>query len=200
MPKKQTDKLSEVVNLIIANSKDAKYGEKLARRVIDIQKQLDNKAVEIHVPISTITDEIDFDSTKIQRCAQGFLFTAKGGLQTLVSWRMNAVCEMIDAIFKFRDQPTEDKEELSFRELYTAAIQYVFQAPLFSSLGQQALFEIATKILETFRTNAEEKIDSATPSEETEEDVKANIEAEREEEFLNNMVKEAENLPNYEDE
>jgi hypothetical protein len=197
---KKQSKLEEVVNLVIANSKDAKYGEKLARNLISLQKQIDNTGVEVHIPISTITDSIDFGATKIQRCAQGFLFTAKGGLQVVVSWRMNAACDMIQQLFNFRDNPTDDATEKEFREQYTSAVLYVFQAPLFACLGQNQLFTIALEILRSFNRTAKEVIESATESEETEADVKANIEEENEQQALDNLIKEAENLPSYEDE
>jgi hypothetical protein len=203
MAKKKTetisDKIKEVVNQIQANSKDAKFAKKLTSRLVDLQKQADVQAVEICVPSTTVTDEIDFGSTKIQRTAQGFLFTAKGGLQTLISWRMNAVCQMIQWLFDWKETPTDDEEEKKVREAHTSAVLYLMQAPLFGAIGQTQLFEIATHILSVFNAYAEEHKD-VEPSEETEADIKANIEAEREQEVIDRMVEEAENLPQYEDE
>jgi hypothetical protein len=194
-----SEKIKEVESQILANSKDAKFTKKLLKNRIELQKQADVVPVEISVPLSTITDEIDFGVVKIQRCAQGFLLTAKGGMQTLVSWRMNAVCEMIQPLYDWKETPTEDEEEQSNRTAYTNALLYVFQALLFASMGQQSLFEIATKILEVFNARADTLVDNALPSEETEADVKANIEAENEAKLAEQLVNEAENLPNYDD-
>lgn len=158
------------------------------------------EAVEVEVTTKSVTDEIDFGETKIQRCAKGFLFTAKGGLQTLVSWRMERVCKMCETLFYYRDYAPKEEEAQKLVSALTNAILYVFQAPIFASLNEQTLVYTATDILRRFNDAAEAMIDSAEPSEETEEDVKANIKAENEDKALAQLVDEAAKLPNYDEE
>jgi hypothetical protein len=181
----------------VTNSKDAKYAHKLLDRILDLQKQIDVKSVEIMVTTSSVTDEIDFGATKIQRTAQGFLFTAKGGIQTLIGWRMQSVCNMIQPLFDFRNTPTDDEEEKKFREIYQSAVLYILQSPIFASLSQGLMYDIATTMLRGFNEIAAEKVDNAEPTEETEADIKEEIEDENASRFIDEVANTE--LPDYGD-
>lgn len=147
------------------------------------------------VTTSSVTDEIDFGATKIQRTAQGFLFTAKGGIQTLIGWRMQSVCNMIQPLFDFRNTPTDDEEEKKFREIYQSAVLYILQSPIFASLSQGLMYDIATTMLRGFNEIAAEKVDNAEPTEETEADIKEEIEDENASRFIDEVANT--DLPDY---
>jgi hypothetical protein len=202
-PQKLSDKRAEVESQLIANAKDAAFAKRLIAKLIDTQKQIDNKGFEIQVPTSTVTETVDFSTVKIQRSAQGYLFTAKGGFQTLVSWNMQRVCLMIQTLIELHNTEYEDTEEAQERkklnEIFINSVLYVLQAPIFASLNSVAVMKIATSILKTFNEEANEMIETAEPSEETEEDVKANIEADRATKAFEQLVDEAQNLPNYDE-
>jgi hypothetical protein len=153
-PQKLSDKRAEVESQLIANAKDAAFAKRLIAKLIDTQKQIDNKGFEIQVPTSTVTETVDFSTVKIQRCAQGYLFTAKGGFQTLVSWNMQRVCLMIQTLIELHNTEYEDTEEAQERkklnEIFINSVLYVLQAPIFASLNSVAVMKIATSILKTF--------------------------------------------------
>jgi hypothetical protein len=207
--KKQTNSLAEQLkeaeSLLLANLKDAQYGKKLIRKYADLTKQNALSGVELQVTTKSITDSIDFGAVKVDRCAQGFLFTAKGGLQTLVSWRMQRVCGLIQLLFTIRDEFSGeelDEETRKYYQTVATAVQYVFQAPIFASSDSLALLDIATAIVTAFNASAERKLAEAEAegaTEETEQDVKDNIEAERQEQVFNQLIDEGEKLPNYDD-
>jgi hypothetical protein len=193
------EKLKEAENLLLTNSKDDKFAKQLIKQIKSLQKEIDLSSVELIVPVKSITDEIDYGAVKIQRCAQGFLFTAKGGLQTLVSWRMKRVCRFLDQLFIFKEKAAENEEEARLRGLYAAALQYVYQAPLFASASEESLMDIATCIVDTYGKFCRENIDNAEEHEETEEDVKENIELEAEINTMQRLIEEADKLPNYDE-
>lgn len=195
-----TQRVKEVESQLLANSKDSKFATKLIRQLKSLQKEADLTGVEILVPSKSVTDEIDFGATKIQRCAEGFLFTAKGGLQTLISWRMARVCALVEQLFKFRDNPAAEPEMRRMEGVMQSAVLYVLQSPVFASLDALATLDIANAIIQTFNRYAKENIDEALPHDETEEDIKENIEQEKAERVLEQLTQEAENLPDYEKE
>lgn len=197
------DKVKEVENQIIANSNDETSAKKLVGRLQDLYKQLAIEPVEVEVTTKSVTDEIDFGATKIQRCSKGFLFTAKGGLQTLASWRMQSVCDMIENLFKLARTVPETEEERDYNERYKSSVLYVLQAPIFASVGRStnpiSLFEIAAQCIKSFNKVTNEVIENMHPSEETEKDVKENIAEYNALKAILNLADEAENLPNYDE-
>jgi hypothetical protein len=194
--KEQQEKLEGLKKLIIANSKDASFAKKQIAELISTQKQLDIEPVEIIVPSDSVTDEIDFGADKIQRCAKGFLYTAKGGMQTLVSWEMQGVCDMIEMLFKFRDSLPSSDEEKTTREVYTSAVLYVLEAPIYASLDPKLLYDIATALKTTFNEVANDLLNLAKKKE-TEEDYKFTIEQKQQMQVLDQLVNQASDLPNY---
>jgi hypothetical protein len=198
--KSTEQEINEVKAQLISISKDAKFATTLVDKLIELQKWSDLNSVEVCVSTKSVTDEIDFGATKIQRTAQGFLFTAKGGVQTLVSWKYQSICGMLQALFDQRDNPTEDEEERKVRDAFAAAIQYVFQAPIFASLDQESLYVIAANILKTFNDKATKKIAETEVSEETEEDVKANIAEAEQLAAVKEVIDEGTKLPDYDKE
>lgn len=118
---------------------------------------------------------------------------------------MKRVCDLLDAFFNIRDNFSGDDLDADTKQYYQmvqTAILYVFQAPIFASYDTITLLDIATAVISSFRKETEKDIDEIAAqgaTEETEQDVKENIEAENQEKLLEEIVKEGENLPDYDD-
>ncbi len=177
-PKKIEDKIKDVKQQLIANSKDGEWAKKMLAHLTSLQKQADIETVELIVPTKDVIERIDFGSFSIARTSQGYLFEAKGGLSTFVSLRMQAVCDMIQYVFEMYNNPSDDEEQKKIADSYMAAVGYIMQTPIFASLNEMALYDIAANILRAFNEYVANNVNNAELKEETEEDIKANIEAE----------------------
>lgn len=173
--KKVDDKIKELKDKIVSNSKDSEWGKKMLSQLTSLQKQADVEAVELIVPTKEVKDKIDFGSCMILRTIRGYLFVAKGGLSTFVDLRMVSICAMLNTIFELHTKADKTEEEQQLYDSFVSAVQYVFQTPIFASLNDVSLFSVASNILSVFNEYCTENIDKATLHEETEEDIKANI-------------------------
>lgn len=197
MPEKKvkslSEKLQDVKNSIIANSKDAKWAKDLLGELTSLQQQIDVVPQELEVPVASVRDTLDFDAMKIQECEAGYLVTAKGGMQTFVHRRMTAVIEMLEQVFKVQREmlPQATDESRKQYESFVSAVLYVFQAPIFASINATGLYEIATEIVRSFNDYAERQMAAAKPSIETKEDVEGNILQENFEKAVGMIAEEA---------
>lgn len=174
------EQIKELSEQLIANSKDSSWGKKSVAQLKKLLLQQFEMNVELHVPCSAVKETVDYGAFKIMRTPQGVLFQCKGGLTTFVEYRMRAVYEMLLSVLETHnsmDKLSEDEKQGA--EAFEQAVSYIMQAPIFASISPKILFETATNILRQFREYAENHINDAQPKEETEEDVKANFEAEQ---------------------
>lgn len=173
------DKIADLKAQIVANSKDAEWAKKMLVQLTSLQKQSDVEAVELVVPVREVKQAIDFGAYTLKKTPRGILFTAKGGLSTFVESRMQSVHEMLDRVFYLHDNPAEDDETKDLYNAYTDAVAYIMQTPIFASLGDKMLFDIAAHILGGFNEYCAENVNNAELREETEEDIAANVATEK---------------------
>lgn len=173
------NRIAELKDHIVANSKDAGWAKKMLVQLTSLQKQADVEAVELVVPVKEVTQTLDFDAYTFKKTPRGILFTAKGGLHTFVESRMQAVYEMLDRVFYMHANPAEDEDTKSLYKAYSDAVAYCLQSPIFCSLGEKVLFDVATTLLRCFNEHCEENYENAVLHEETEEDIKANTDFEQ---------------------
>lgn len=174
-PTNKKEKFDTLRQQIIANSKDAKWAENQIGLLLSIQKDLLHEPTELIVPVKEVKESLDFGSCKISRTIRGYLFEAKGGMHTFVDNRMTSVCDMLQAIFDLHDKEDKTDDENIIYQNARDAILYVFQSPIFASLDERSLFDIAAAILRTFNDYAQECYTDAKPVDETEEDIRDNI-------------------------
>lgn len=191
---KKTDineRIKKLKSLMTSNAKDAKWMSKQIDELCVLHRQVCNEPVELIVPCKEVTDSIDFGACKISRTIRGYLFEAKGGMHTFVNLRMARVCAMINTLFTLHKKVAENKADAAETAMYEAfrdAILYVFQTPIFASLDEQTLFSIATDILRHFREYTDEHYTNVEAKDETEKDIKENIEFEQAAEGLEYLV------------
>jgi hypothetical protein len=193
--KAPSQRKKEIINKIIGTSNDARFAKELAYQLLDVQREIDNGADEVRVTTKSVTDTIDFGAVKFQRCNQGFLFTAKGGMITLVEWRMARLCGFIQKLFDIRDNPSEDEDAKKTEKAFTSAMCYIFQSPIFACVTQGALYKIAACELEAYNEAVEEKLERAKDEEPTEEEYKEAAEGEAMEEAISAVADAADALP-----
>lgn len=177
-PLKIEDKIKELKAQIISNSKDAEWGKKMLSQLTSLQKQADIEPVELIVPCKEVKDTIEEDSYFLKRTPRGILFQTKSGVSTFVELRAGTTYQMLNQLFALKDTPPTTEEEKEIAELYSTAVAYTLQGPIFASLSEKSLYEHASHILQKFNEYVEENVENAELKEETEQDIKDNIEFE----------------------
>lgn len=168
-------KLKEVKSKIISNSKDAHFATSLIDELVGLQKQADVIPTEVFIPVSDIEKTHDFGATKLSKTINGkFVFEAKGGLYTIVDMRLQSLYTLCQSIFESIDNPPEDEVLKDISKDYATAISYIFQAPIFCSLDDNVLFDVATTLLQSFQKNVQSVLEKDLQPE-TEADIEANI-------------------------
>lgn len=175
--KTTSEKIAELKKQI-TNCKDARQSEKLLNQLLALHKSTFEMNRLLDIPLSEIKEEIDFGATKLYHTIRGYAFECKGGMITFVEHRMSRVCAMFNTIFELNKKEDKTEEEQEIYNQFTYAVGCVMQAPLFGSMSEQALFGIATDIIRHFNDYCESGYVEATAQEETEEDIKENIETE----------------------
>lgn len=172
--KKTEEEIKEVETLIVNNSKDALFAKGLVQRLSGLY-QMDKL---IDVPTSDIVEVIDFGACVIYRLRTGYMFEAKGGMQTYISLRMQSICTMLQTLFDLHNKEDKTEDENTIYDAFSSAILYCCQCLIFASMNEESLYGIATDILKRFNEYCAENYEKAEVREETEADIKANIEAE----------------------
>lgn len=172
--RKTENKIKEVEAQILSNSKDAHFAKNLIQQLAGFY-QMDKL---IDVPLKDVKESIDFGACAIHKVKDGYVFVAKGGMETHVSLRMQSICTMLQTLFDLHNKEGKTDDDNALFDAFSSAIQYTFQAPIFSSLDEKALFQNATAILNSYTEFCTENYTNAEAKNETENDYKENAEAE----------------------
>lgn len=183
----QLKKIEDVKKQLVANSKDKKWAESMVADLLALQRQSVVEPVELSIPTSEVREEYKFEETCIvKRTIRGWLFQCRNGFQTFAPlgcsaeklFNTYAAIEKGDYVV---DQETKDA--------YQAAMCYLFQAPLFMGASSEgAMFEVATLILKHFTESMEQKYNVTEAPQETEQDIRDNIDFENTTKFLEDIV------------
>lgn len=168
------DSIKTLTNQIISNSKDAKWAKDMLSQLKGLY-QMDKL---IDVPLKDVTDKLDFGANVLYKVRDGYVWECKGGMSTHVSLRMQRICVMLNTIFELHNKEDKTENEQSLYDVYSNAVAYIMQCPIFSSLDERTLFQNATSILSTFQEYTNTHYTNAEAVDETEDDIKANAEAE----------------------
>lgn len=171
---KRDELINKLVNQIVSNSKDAKW----AREMLGQLKGFYQMDKLIDVPLSDIVESIDFGACVIYKLRTGFMFTAKGGLQTFIEWRMRSICTMLQKLFDLHSKEDKTEDDNAIYDAFSSAILYCFQCIIFSSMDEGTLYGNAADILNRFNEYTLERYNKANPAPESEQDIKENIEEE----------------------
>lgn len=164
---KSKDRIAEIKKEIIKNYPEGMGIEDTLEELLRLQKAECEMNKEIDINISDVIKEYPIgEAVVVKRVKQGWLFECRNGFMTFVPHNVNSVCGMLADVATLIDNGKDKDEEGEF----IAAVSYVFQAPIFSSLSVPVLFENATQILKGFNEYCKENYSEAKPYEETEQD------------------------------
>lgn len=182
--RKTEDLIKDLTNQIISNSKDAKWAKDMLSQLKGLY-QMDKL---IDVPLKDVTDKLDFGANVLYKVRDGYVWECKGGMSTHVTVRMSRVCVMLNTIFELHAKEDKTDDEQTSFDAFVDAVSYMFQAPIFSSLDERALFQNATSILSTFQEFCNENYTNAEAVEESEQDLLDNAEFEQQSKALEELA------------
>ena len=160
---------------MVANSKDEAKAREMVAKLGGLY-QMDKL---IDIPLSDILEVIDFGACVIYKVRDGFVFEAKGGLVTHISYKMQSITTMLQTLFDLHAKEDKTEDENTIYDAFSQSILYCCQCLIFASMNEESLYGIATDILRRFNEYTKDKFDNAEAVPETEEDIKENIEADR---------------------
>lgn len=178
------NKIESIRKNIIANHpQDLGIVEHLDE-LLRLQKAECEMNKEIDINISDVIKEYPIgEAVVVKRIKQGWLFECRNGFMTFVPHNVMSVSGMLADVATLIENGKDKDAEGEF----IAAVSYIFQAPIFSSLSIPILFENATTILKGFNSYIEEHYQNAQPQDETEEMLKENAEQENITQALENL-------------
>lgn len=187
MNKKDLKKqIEDIAKQIKANSKDAKFAEKLVDKLLSLKGQYDVEATRIHIREKDVVKEYDFEAVRFIRCKGCIIFHAKGGVTTIVKPTMKCLYEHLDVLLDMKDRYEELKEEekKAYEALYTATL-WNLSASIYSTLDDELFVNVATDIMKRFEVyiqSKESELQDETPEENAEFETKMG--------FANELLKE----------
>lgn len=187
MNKKDLKKeLTEIISQIKANSKDAVFAEKLAKKLVAVKGQMDVEAVEISVSEKEVVKRYDFSSYEYIRCKSCIIFHVHGGVYTIVRPTMTALYQALEFLLDSIDsEDTLDEPSKNALESIQTAYAFVLQAPIVVSLEDESLNDVAVAVVKCFERVQKNTLERLEATEETEEDYKKNAEFENEQAMYN---------------
>lgn len=173
---KQQETTKELEDKIIANSKDAVWAKKAIKELAKCYKREHLENVELIVPAKEVTDTYKYGETvTIKRTIRGFLFQCSNGFSTFVP--LGTAPEQLLNDFAAIEKGKIKDLDKDVLDSIKGAICFVFQTPIFASLsGTATTLDLAANILRIYNEYAQERILNAKLKEETEQDIKDNVE------------------------
>lgn len=169
------NKLEEVKNQIIVNSKDAHWAKNAISELLSIKGQLDHEPTIVYLPVKNIDSTMKADTFEIHQMKDGTaVYHVYGGYTVVVDPRMIALNEAIishkNAADNIDSMTDEERENFA---LSLAAFGYVMCCPMFAFTDAAFTFDIAGSIVGFLKDKTDAMLNSPL-REETREDIEAN--------------------------
>ena len=169
------NKLEEVKNLIVTNSKDAHWAKNAVEELISLKGQLEHEPTISYLPVKDIDKTLKGDTfemhlmkdgTAVDHVYGGLTVSATANLSSLAG----TIAEYVNSQEYVATLSDEDKELFN---LDLSAFAYVMTLPMFAFSDKEFTYSIASNIVEFLRTKTDELL-AEELIEETLEDVEDN--------------------------
>jgi hypothetical protein len=169
------NKLEEVKNLIITNSKDSHWAKNAIDELLSLKGQLDHEPTIMHLPIKNIEKSLSSDTfemhvmkdgTAVYHVYGGLTITAAPNLQSL----NGTITEYVNSQEYVTTMNEEDKEAF---DLDLSAFGYIMSLPMLAFSDPEFKYNIASTIVQYLREKSEDLL-AQELKEETIEDAQDN--------------------------
>ena len=149
----RVERMNEIKHSIVLNHPDGLQVTEDIEELLRLHKAECEMNKEIDINISDVIKEYPIgEAVIVKRIKQGWLFECRNGFMTFVPHNVASVAGMLADVATLIENGKDKDAEGEF----IAAVSYIFQAPIFSSLSIPVLFENATQILKGFNSYCEE--------------------------------------------
>lgn len=169
------NKLEEVKNLIITNSKDSHWAKNAIDELLSLKGQFDHEPTIVHLPIKNIEKSLTSDTfemhvmkdgTAVYHVYGGLTITAAPNLQSL----NGTITEYVNSQEYVTTMNEEDKEAF---DLDLSAFGYIMSLPMLAFSDPEFKYNIASTIVQYLREKSEDLL-AQELKEETVEDAQDN--------------------------
>ena len=172
------DKLAELKNKIKANSKEARFADKLVDELLSVKGQLMTEPTLVHLPIKDIEQTLDRGHFKVYKVDADFVYATKGYKivvsptalkggenSSLYEW-LDAMCHLQSKVDK--NEGTDAEKETLEAMLYS--IDTVCNIPLSAFVDEDYVVEL----LKGHTSHLQRRLDEMLNSQPSKDDSKAN--------------------------
>lgn len=153
------NKIEEVKNLIVTNSKDAHWAKNAVEELISLKGQLEHEPTIAYLPIKDIEKTLSSDTFEMHVMKDGTaVYHVFGGLTVIARPNLVSLSGIITDYVLSQDVELSDEEKELFG-LDLSAFGYIMSLPMFAFSDPEFKYSIASNIVEYLRKKSEELLE-----------------------------------------
>lgn len=169
------ERLDEVKNNLITNSKDAHWAKNAIDELLSLKGQLEHEPTLVYLPVKDVENKLEGGTFEMSIMKDGTaVYHTYGGLTVVAKPNLTSLAGTIAEYVGSQEYvSTLNEEEKELFDLDLSAFGYIMSLPMFAFSNKEFTYSIASNIVEFLRKSADELLDEEL-HEETSEDVEMN--------------------------
>lgn len=169
------ERLDEVKNNLIANSKDAHWAKNAIDELLSLKGQLEHEPTLVYLPVKDVENKLEGGTFEMSIMKDGTaVYHTYGGLTVVAKPNLTSLAGTIAEYVGSQEYvATLNEEEKELFDLDLSAFGYIMSLPMFAFSNKEFTYTIASNIVEFLRKSADELINEEL-REETAEDIEMN--------------------------
>lgn len=169
------ERLDEVKNNLIANSKDAHWAKNAINELLSLKGQLEHEPTLVYLPVKDVENKLEGGTFEMSIMKDGTaVYHTYGGLTVVAKPNLTSLAGTIAEYVGSQEYvATLNEEEKELFDLDLSAFGYIMSLPMFAFSNKEFTYSIASNIVEFLRKSADELLNEEL-HEETSEDVEMN--------------------------
>lgn len=169
------ERLDEVKNNLIANSKDAHWAKNAIDELLSLKGQLEHEPTLVYLPVKDVENKLEGGTFEMSIMKDGTaVYHTYGGLTVVAKPNLTSLAGTIAEYVGSQEYvATLNEEEKELFDLDLSAFGYIMSLPMFAFSNKEFTYSIASNIVEFLRKSADELLNEEL-HEETQEDIEMN--------------------------
>lgn len=169
------ERLDEVKNNLITNSKDAHWAKNAIDELLSLKGQLEHEPTLVYLPVKDVENKLEGGTFEMSIMKDGTaVYHTYGGLTVVAKPNLTSLAGTIAEYVGSQEYvATLNEEEKELFDLDLSAFGYIMSLPMFAFSNKEFTYSIASNIVEFLRKSADELLNEEL-HEETLEDIEMN--------------------------
>lgn len=169
------ERLDEVKNNLITNSKDAHWAKNAIDELLSLKGQLEHEPTLVYLPVKDVENKLEGGTFEMSIMKDGTaVYHTYGGLTVVATPNLTSLAGTIAEYVGSQEYvATLNEEEKELFDLDLSAFGYIMSLPMFAFSNKEFTYSIASNIVEFLRKSADELLNEEL-HEETSEDIEMN--------------------------